>query len=100
MNQPTKITDVLAGRILFRARPIGSSGASVNVYQDYDRRVANAARGLRDLQDIALLILRRLDIEAAERGEGSAFPCNALREELREALRGCDGHDARKIVGE
>lgn len=90
-NESTKVNEVLAGGITFKARPYSPGGASVNAQQRYERTVANAARGLKDLQDIGRMILRRLDIEAAERGENAQFLCATYRTELREALRGCDG---------
>lgn len=88
---PTKTDEVLAGGIVFKARSLGNHGSSCNVEMRHARTVANAARGLKDLQDVARLILRRLDIEAAEKGENAQFICSAYRTELREALRGCDG---------
>ena len=97
MNGRTKINSVLAGGILFKARSYSPGGASVNCAEAYDRKVSNAARGLKDLQDIGRMILRRLDIEAAEKGQDAQFLCSAMREELREALRGCDGKDPRTV---
>ena len=85
---------VVAG-ISFKAAPY-VGGASVNTEAAYRDRTANACGGVKDLIDISRMILRRLDIEAAERGQDANFVCSAYRDQLREALRGCDGHGPRK----
>lgn len=93
MNATTKPTSIVLAGITLKAQGMGPHGASVQVEQRFERTRYNVVRGLTDLVEISRAILIRLDLEAAQRGPNAVFPCGAMRTELREALRGCDGLD-------
>ncbi len=98
MGNTTKVTTIVMDGMQFKAAPY-VGGASVQAEERYRNRRTNIVRGVMDLHAIATLILRRLDIEAAEKGQDAQFLCAAYRDELREALRGCAGKDPRKTQG-
>ena len=96
MTNHDKVNKIILGSIAFRAeRPKAFGGGDPT---NYNNAVANCCRGVSDLIEVSRAILRRLDIEAAERGQDAPFLCNAYRDILREAIRGCDGKDARKTI--
>ncbi len=99
-NSPTRPIDIVTGGITLRSQPQGPHGSSVACEDDYRRRRYNVVRGVTDLLQISRMILRRMDIEVAERGEDHPFVNGGHREELRQILRNCEGKDRTHVFAE
>lgn len=59
--------------------------------QDVNEPNARLIASAPDLLELCRAVLLRLDLEAAERAAGAIFPCAAMREDLRAAIKRAEG---------
>jgi len=78
---------IVLNGVVFKAQPYGPGAACLGSQARYAETVNGACEGVPALIDVAKTILRRLNIERAEKGEGVNFPCAALVPDLQAALK-------------